>query len=59
MPDGSWMVRTRASPVQVFKDSGFPHGRDQWISAAGTSWAAMALALTQPKEPGVMVSGVF
>jgi hypothetical protein len=21
-------------------DTGFPHGRDQWISAAGTSWAA-------------------
>jgi mono/diheme cytochrome c family protein len=25
-------------------DSGFSHGRDGWISAAGTSWAVMALA---------------
>src|SRR5262249_24816092 len=42
MPDGSWLVRTRSFPVQPLKDSGFPHGRHQWISAAGTSWAAMA-----------------
>lgn len=46
--DGSWLVRTRSNPVQPYKESGFPHGRHQWISAAGTSWAAMALALTQP-----------
>jgi hypothetical protein len=26
-------------------DNGFPHGVDQWISAAGTSWATMALTL--------------
>jgi N-acyl-D-amino-acid deacylase len=50
-PDGSWLVRTRAFPVQPMKESGFPHGRHQWISAAGTGWAAMALALSLP-EPG-------
>ena len=43
-PDGSWLVRTRTFPVQMPKDSGFPHGMHQWISAAGTSWATMALA---------------
>jgi len=43
-PDGSWIVKTRSFPFQPLKESGFPHGRDQWISAAGTSWAAMALA---------------
>jgi hypothetical protein len=48
LPDGSWHVRTRSNPLQPLKDSGFPHGRDQWISAAGTSWAAMALVLSQP-----------
>ncbi|MFN0106925.1 MAG: ankyrin repeat domain-containing protein [Bryobacteraceae bacterium] len=48
LADGSWLVRTRSNPVQPLKDSGFPHGRDQWISAAGTSWAAMALTLSQP-----------
>jgi hypothetical protein len=44
--DGSWWVKTRAFPFQPLIDSGFPHGRDQWISAAGTGWAAMALMLT-------------
>jgi hypothetical protein len=48
LDDGTWLVRTRSNPVQPLKDSGFPHGRDQWISAAGTSWAAMALTWPQP-----------
>jgi hypothetical protein len=46
--DGSWLVRSRAFPFQRYKESGFPHGKDQWISAAGTSWAAMALSLALP-----------
>lgn len=44
--DGSWLVRSRAFPFQKYRESGFPHGKDQWISASGTSWAAMALSLT-------------
>jgi uncharacterized membrane protein len=44
LADGTWHVRTRAHPFQPPMDSGFPHGRDGWISAAGTSWAVMALA---------------
>jgi len=47
-PDGSWLVRSRTFPVQPLKDSGFPHGTNQWISAAGTSWATMAIALALP-----------
>ena len=43
--DGSWLVTSRSHPVQPYKESGFPHGKDQWISAAATSWAAMALGL--------------
>ncbi len=38
-------------PVQPLKDSGFPHGKNQWISAAGTSWATMAIALALPPQP--------
>ncbi len=41
--DGSWVVKSRSFPFQPLKESGFPHGRDQWISAAGTAWATMAL----------------
>ncbi len=43
LADGTWHVRTRAHPFQPPMDSGFPHGRDGWISAAGTGWAVMAL----------------
>jgi hypothetical protein len=43
--DGTWHVVSRAFPFQPYKESGFPHGKDQWISSAGTSWAAMALML--------------
>jgi hypothetical protein len=41
-------VRSRTFPVQPLKESGFPHGTHQWISAAGTSWATLALALALP-----------
>jgi ankyrin repeat protein len=46
LEDGSWYVKTRALPLQPYFESGFPHGADQWISAAATNWAAMALALS-------------
>ena len=45
LEDGSWYVKRRALPIQPFFESGFPHGRDQFISAAATNWAATALAL--------------
>jgi hypothetical protein len=42
--DGSWYVKSRVVKVQPFFESGFPYGGDQWISAAATNWAVMALA---------------
>ena len=49
LADGSWYVKSRALPIQPFFESGFPHGRDQFVSAAATNWATMALALaSQP-----------
>lgn len=47
--DGSWYNRTRALGFQPYFDAGFPHGYDQWMSAAATSWAAMALTLSLPE----------
>ncbi|HEY2933306.1 MAG TPA: hypothetical protein VGK99_16315 [Acidobacteriota bacterium] len=44
LEDGSWYVRSRSMPFQPFFESGFPHGHDQWISAAASNWATMALA---------------
>ena len=50
LEDGTWYVRRRTFPFQPTMSSGFPHGRDSWISAAGSSWAVMALSL--PEENG-------
>ena len=46
--DGSWLVKTHSYPVQPYFESGFPFGRNQWISAAGTSWASLALTYMLP-----------
>jgi ankyrin repeat protein len=54
--DGSWYVQTRALAFQPYFDAGFPHGHDQWISTAGTNWAAMALALALPEKKNMMAS---
>jgi len=48
LEDGSWHVKTRALAIQPYFDAGFPHGFDQWISAAATSWATYALAQSAP-----------
>jgi hypothetical protein len=45
LEDGTWFVRSRVTlAIQAYFETGFPHGTDQFISAAGTSWAVMALA---------------
>jgi len=50
-PDGSWWVASRSWPFQPHFDTGFPYGKDQWISAAATAWAALALLEEiQPKS---------
>jgi hypothetical protein len=46
LEDGTWFVRSRAFGFQPFAEFGFPHGRSQFISAAATSWAVMALSHT-------------
>jgi hypothetical protein len=51
--DGSWYVRSRAMKIQPYFESGFPHGHDQWISQAATSWASIALSLNTEKPPAV------
>ena len=44
--DGTWHVKSRSIWLQPYFESGFPYGQDQFISTAGTAWAAMALATT-------------
>jgi ankyrin repeat protein len=48
MADGSWFVASRSFPIVQYSNSGFPHGRSQFISAAATCWATMALTLSTP-----------
>ena len=50
--DGTWHVTTRAIWLQPYFESGFPYGRDQFISTAGTAWASMALAATVQASAG-------
>ena len=49
LPDGTWHVPTRSRPFQTYFESGFPHGKDQFISMSASSWAVTALALACPK----------
>lgn len=49
--DGSWFVKSRAIPVQPHFETGFPFGHDQFISAAASNWATMALALGINPKP--------
>lgn len=49
--DGSWLVESRSKPFQVYFESGFPHGKNQFISIAASSWAAYALALACEEKP--------
>ena len=44
LEDTTWYMRSRAIGFQPYFDAGFPHGRDQFISAAATAWAVMALS---------------
>ena len=44
--DGSWFVKSRAIPSNPYFESGFPHGKSQFISYAASCWATKALLLT-------------
>jgi hypothetical protein len=46
--DGSWFVSSRSFPLIPYFNSGFPHGRAQFISEAATCWATIALTLSVP-----------
>ena len=48
LADGSWLVKTRSVPFQTYYESGYPHGKDQFISLHAASWATTALALACP-----------
>ena len=47
-PDGSWRIKSRSFPGVPFVETGFPKDGDQFISAAGSNWALIALLLAAP-----------
>jgi hypothetical protein len=49
LADGTWHVRSRSKPFQTYFESGFPHGKDQFISLAASGWATTALLLALPE----------
>jgi len=53
--DGTWRVRTRMiSPAEVSPEyftTGFPYGKDEFLSYAGSCWAVMALMSMLPESP--------
>jgi ankyrin repeat protein len=51
LEDGTWFVRTRAFGFQPYFETGFPHGKSQFISTVATSWASLALTATLEKAP--------
>jgi ankyrin repeat protein len=48
--NGAWFVKSRAYPTQLYFESGYPFGHNQWISEAGASWASLAIAATLPDK---------
>ena len=48
LADGSWYVKSRSKAFQKQFESGFPHGKDQFVSIAASSWATMAITLALP-----------
>lgn len=49
LPDGSWHVVSRAKPFQKYFESGYPHGKDQFISITAACWSTTALLLALPE----------
>lgn len=62
LSDGSWHVVSRSDPFQTYFESGYPHGKDQFISIAAAGWATTALTLALPvvpaAEPSITTSAV-
>jgi len=61
-PDGTWHVRSRMiSPATVsppYFATGFPYGKDEFLSYAGTAWAVMALLRSLPEPAAIPLRDV-
>ena len=55
LPDGSWHVKTRSKPFQLYFETGYPHGEDQFISMTAGCWATLALLRTLPQRTAAAI----
>jgi len=50
-PSGAWIVNTRSNPIQPYVEADFPpYDDNQFISAAASNWATLALAEVLPDK---------
>lgn len=54
--DGSWHVASRSRPFQTYYETGFPHGKDQFISTSATAWATLAILVAHPEKAAAQPS---
>ena len=54
--DGSWHVKSHSKPFQKYFETGYPHGKDQFISMTAGCWATIVLMqATEPPKPADLV----
>ena len=50
LADGSWHVESRSKPFQLYFETGYPHGKDQFISTTAACWASLVLMHALPEN---------
>lgn len=50
LEDGSWHVKSRSKPFQIYFETGYPHGNDQFISTTAACWATLAIMHALPEK---------
>lgn len=55
LEDGSWHVKSRSKPFQLYFETGYPHGKDQYISTTAACWANLALLHALPEREAAPV----
>ncbi len=55
LDDGSWHVASRSKPFQSYFETGYPHGKDQFISTTAACWATLVLLNVLPEQPATAI----
>jgi len=55
--DGSWHVTSRSKPFQTYFETGYPHGKDQFISMTAACWATLVMLRALPERTAPPIDG--